>query len=78
MDTPTLIQVGERMTITLLLLTIIWSGVKTPPWWVPYDRYAEKAKEADYWRDQAVSGTALAEEALTIAERKRRRSGGSD
>lgn len=75
---PSILQFAERLTITGILLLIIWSGVKTPPWWVPYDRYAEKAREAEYWRDQAVSGTALAEGALTLAERKRRRTGGSD
>lgn len=72
---PMILQAAERLTLTGLLFLIIWSGVKTPPWWVPYDRYAEKAKEAEYWRDQAVAGTALAEGALTLVERKRRRSG---
>jgi len=72
---PSILQFAERFTITGLLLLIIVTGVKSPPWWVPYHRYVEKTQEADYWRAQAVSGTALAEGALTLAERKRRRSG---
>lgn len=75
---PTVLQFAERLTITAILLYIIWTGITDPPKWVPWSRYREKAEECDYWRAQAVTGTALAEGALTLAERKRRRSGGSD
>ena len=60
----------ERIDLFALLLLILWGGAKRT--WVYGWQYREKSRDHDYWRDLALQGTGLAENALTLAERKRR------
>jgi hypothetical protein len=76
-----LVLIGQRITVVAVLLVLIWGGLRR--WWVfgwvyrdqvERDKvaYAEKAREAEEWKQLALRGTDLLERNVDPRGRRER------
>jgi len=66
-----LLDLAHEGPLVLVLVLVLWSGSKGV--WKWGSDYRDLLRDRDYWRDLAVAGTGLAENAVGLAERRKRR-----